>query len=534
MGYLDNAGLARLTARLKEALAGKQDAISGQAGQVVGFDSAGQPVAQAAPSGGVTSFKGRTGAVAPASGDYTAAQVGAAPASRTVNGKALTSNITLSAADVGALASGGTAAAAAKLAAARTIDGVSFDGTAAVKHYGTCSTAAATADKVVSLAGFSLAAGARVTVKFTYENDASNPTLNVNATGAKPIMIDADHAGRGGIWGNGRAVEFVYDGACWVLVSPSFAEGNAIATGHSSHAEGNGYSGKILTTASGTAAHAEGNSTLAAGVCAHSEGRETQAQGNYSHAEGRDTHADAIGSHTEGLGTRASQSYSHAGGQYNNDMNSGDLFVLGWGTSTAKKNVFRVTTAGKVYGLSAFGSTGADYAEYFEWLDGNPENQDRVGLFVTLDGEKIRLAQPGDEFVLGIVSGNPSVIGDAFEDQWAGQYETDIFGRPVNEERTIPAELDKDGNVIIPERTEIHQKLSPNYDGAEAYIPRSQRPEWAVVGMMGKLVVADDGACEVNGWCAPGQDGVAARSETRTRYRVMSRVDGNHIRVLIL
>ena len=68
------------------------------------------------PDTGVTSFNGRTGAVVPASGDYTADQVGARPStwtptasdvgavptSRTVNGKALSSNITLTAADVNA------------------------------------------------------------------------------------------------------------------------------------------------------------------------------------------------------------------------------------------------------------------------------------------------------------------------------------------------------------------------------------------------------------------------------------------------
>ena len=70
-----------------------------------------------APEAGVTSFKGRTGAVTPQEGDYTAdmvgarpdtwtpsaADVGAVPTSRTVNGKALSSNITLDADDVGAL-----------------------------------------------------------------------------------------------------------------------------------------------------------------------------------------------------------------------------------------------------------------------------------------------------------------------------------------------------------------------------------------------------------------------------------------------
>lgn len=53
---------------------------------------------------GVSSFKGRTGAVTPLSGDYTAAMVGAVPTSRTVNGKALSADILLTAADVGALA----------------------------------------------------------------------------------------------------------------------------------------------------------------------------------------------------------------------------------------------------------------------------------------------------------------------------------------------------------------------------------------------------------------------------------------------
>lgn len=55
------------------------------------------------PDTGVTTFNGRTGAVSPQTGDYTAAMVGAVPTSRTVNGQALTRNITLDAGDVGAV-----------------------------------------------------------------------------------------------------------------------------------------------------------------------------------------------------------------------------------------------------------------------------------------------------------------------------------------------------------------------------------------------------------------------------------------------
>lgn len=58
----------------------KQDKLNGTEDQLVGFNSAGDAVAVAAPATGVTSFKGRTGAVTPQNGDYTAEMVGAAPA----------------------------------------------------------------------------------------------------------------------------------------------------------------------------------------------------------------------------------------------------------------------------------------------------------------------------------------------------------------------------------------------------------------------------------------------------------------------
>ena len=44
-----------------------------------------------------------------------------------------------------------------------------------------------------------------------------------------------------------------------------------------------------------------------------------------------------------------------------------------------------------VYGTGAFNASGADYAELFEWADGNPDHQDRAGLFVTLQGDPTSL-----------------------------------------------------------------------------------------------------------------------------------------------
>lgn len=213
-------------------------------------------------------------------------------------------------------------------------------------------------------------------------------------------------------------------------------------------------------------------------------------------------------------------------GQYARNVSNSDLFIVGWGTSSARSNAFRVTTSGGVYGKSAY-ATGADYAEYFEWADGNPNNEDRRGLFVTLDGEKIKLANP-DDYILGVVSAAPGVIGDAHEDSWSGKYLKDSFGSIIYEDVEVP-----DNDNIFPVTTHIekHPKYNPDYNFEEEYIPRSQRPEWNTVGFLGKLVVCDDGTCEVNGFCNPANGGVATKSDTG--YRVMARIDENHIKILL-
>jgi hypothetical protein len=56
-------------------------------------------------------------------------------------------------------------------------------------EYGTCSTAANTAIKIVNVNNLSwkLTTGSIVVVQSTYTNTATNPKLNINNTGAKSI-----------------------------------------------------------------------------------------------------------------------------------------------------------------------------------------------------------------------------------------------------------------------------------------------------------------------------------------------------------
>ena len=111
----------------------------------------------------------------------------------------------------------GNAGTATKLATARTIDGVSFNGSANIIHYGTCSTAAETAAKAVNCTGFVLATGARIAVRFTVTNMAANPTLNVNATGAKAIRYRNAAIAAGYLAAN-RTYDFIYDGTYFQLI----------------------------------------------------------------------------------------------------------------------------------------------------------------------------------------------------------------------------------------------------------------------------------------------------------------------------
>lgn len=314
----------------------------------------------------------------------------------------------------------------------------------------------------------------------------------------------------------------------------SHAEGSATtASGIYSHAEGQ------FTTASECGSHAEGISTNASGNSSHAEGHNNTASGDYSHAEGYWTAASGRSSHAEGENTTALD-YQHAQGHFNktttatagvsSGTSTGTAFVIGNGTSSAAANAFRVTYAGKVYGSGTYNTSGADYAEFFEWQDSNPNAEDRRGYFVTLDGEKIKIAEPND-YILGIVSGLPAIIGNSDED-WRGRYILDDFGAFITEEFEYEEEIfDKETGVKkIIKKIGTKYKENPDYDPTLPYIQREDRPEWDAVGMMGVLSVRDDGTCEVNGYCKVAEGGIATASESG--YRVIKRVNDNIVKVI--
>ena len=198
------------------------------------------------------------------------------------------------------------------------------------------------------------------------------------------------------------------------------------------------------------------------------------------------------------------------------------------------------TNDGRMY-VDATGSTfnGADYAEYFEWSDGNSNNEDRAGYTVVIkDGGKIGIATAGDSpsSIIGVISAAPAIVGDGQDLNWRGKWKKDEFGREI----TTPVqylvwnhgyEEDENGNKVPvkqPDPThqmsmenadsmgEVGPKLDkmiadghvpqyaidnniimnatrrvydPSYDETKKYVPREFRQEWSPVGLVGKLIV---------------------------------------------
>lgn len=99
--------------------------------------------------------------------------------------------------------------------------GEKYDWNTAATWYGTCTTSASTTAKSVTLGRGTLnfVAGAKIAVKFSYNNTASAPTLTINSTTKNIKYVDADgNVSTPLIWWNaGDIVEFTYDGTQWLM-----------------------------------------------------------------------------------------------------------------------------------------------------------------------------------------------------------------------------------------------------------------------------------------------------------------------------
>ena len=224
------------------------------------------------------------------------------------------------------------------------------------------------------------------------------------------------------------------------------AEAESIALGHSAVTQP--YTGRVLTMASNNNAGGFSANTLVLDAAAQIPGSPTA----------------AIAPGTAGPGSGVGNIYLDSGGVY---------------------------------------SGGADYAEMFEWNDGNANSADRRGFFVSLvNGNKI---EAGNSNVVGVVSSSPAVIGDAADLSWQGKYEKDEFGGMVYEL--------VDGRYL--------PKPSSTYNPTQSYTPRRGRKEWAPIGLVGKLYVRSAQALTAGNKCSANSSGYAVSGSDYHILRVI-------------
>jgi hypothetical protein len=107
--------------------------------------------------------------------------------------------------------------------------------------------------------------------------------------------------------------------------------------------------------------------------------------------------------------------------------------------------------------------------------------------------KKIKICETPDN-AIGVISVKPTMVGNSDEgtsDEWVGKYEKDIWGDYIMEEYEYEIQngIDNEGNPTYITKNGIRRKLNPDYNETLAYIPRSERPEWNVVGLMGQIKV---------------------------------------------
>ena len=212
------------------------------------------------------------------------------------------------------------------------------------------------------------------------------------------------------------------------------------------------------------------------------------ARGNYSTAFGFDCLADSGASNSfvagdqckvyhedcfvAGEGLKTAYDHQTIFGKYNVDSdynswgNKKPVFFIGGGSSNNNRATL-LAQQGNNGDLCCAGgfanNAGFDFAEYFEWADGNQERKDRIGYMVKLtmdlekdkDGNlltddegnyiqtynKIEFANSFDECI-GVTTSTYGFVCDSQVLDWQGKYVKDEYGRP---------KLDKFGNLQISE-----------------------------------------------------------------------------------
>ncbi|MEB7366922.1 peptidase G2 autoproteolytic cleavage domain-containing protein [Staphylococcus borealis] len=156
----------------------------------------------------------------------------------------------------------------------------------------------------------------------------------------------------------------------------------------------------------------------------------------------------------------------------------------------------------------------ADIAELFESQSGQPIE---LGTIVTLDGDKIRKAQPNDE-PIGVISGTAALVANDKTYHHKDRYLQNEYGMTLT--KRVQREFeDVDGNPVFEWRDEPIE--NPNYNEDLPYVSRSERPEWNTVGLIGQIYTNVEKDV-IAGDLINGKAGIGYKDNVNGKGRVMA------------
>lgn len=327
----------------------------------------------------------------------------------------------------------------------------------------------------------------------------TNSQANINAAMCEQYATPSKIAG--------KTYAFIpnnFKGGTRIATTSGYAKTNtSVVMASSGGGQATGDASAVIATTGGSKAEGPRNAVIAS-----SGGSKTTAEGS------RSLVVASNNSSIEGSGSSrvviGSQSVANR---------KGYTTIWGYGTSDApstsnikiEHDAMRgnIALTGQVKGASTF----ADYAEYFESADGRAIP---TGYMVTLDGDKIKKANLGDK-VLGVISETAGIVLGESLFNWQGRYLKNEFGGLIYEDRDVTF-VDSEGM----QRTEIRRlpKENPNFNANEEYVPRSERPEWNIVGMFGQIFVRIDETVQDGDRIVP-KAGKGSKSSDASGYPVM-------------
>lgn len=230
-------------------------------------------------------------------------------------------------------------------------------------------------------------------------------------------------------------------------------------------------------------------------------------------------------------------------------VGNGNIYIRDHTSQIDRHNVFSTYSNGNGYIENAlFLGTGTDYAIYME--SDNGQAIDVGTSVIILPNGKIRAAVAPEQ-PIGVITNNAAIVTNSYEEYWHGKYMTDDEGNILYQTIQVKKEVDvckektvlkeeyvrectDDGPVyylttkpimyrvpkytkvpLLDEKEEIigyiyeTQKqcvvcdetvriINPDYDPCMEYIPRSQRPEWNIVGIIGIIPVKNSSPVNTN------------------------------------